>query len=71
MSIRTRAVGCVLPKGGEQKAFAARCSVAGTDLSTWLVRQGWANPKEPSEKALVAAEDAAKKEKIGLWCGSQ
>lgn len=69
--IRTRAVGCVLPKGGEQKAFAARCSVAGTDLSTWLVRQGWANPKEPSEKALVAAEDAAKKEKIGLWRGSQ
>jgi len=69
--IRTRAVSCVLPKGGEQKAFAARCSVAGTDLSTWLVRQGWANPKEPSEKALADAEVAAKKEKIGIWRGSQ
>jgi len=69
--IRTRAVSCVLPKGAEQKAFAARCSVAGTDLSTWLVRQGWANPKEPSEKALADAEVAAKKEKIGIWRGSQ
>jgi endonuclease YncB( thermonuclease family) len=69
--IRTRAVSCVLPKGAEQKAFAARCNVAGTDLSTWLVRQGWANPKEPSEKALADAEAAAKKEKIGIWRGSQ
>ncbi|HEY6920121.1 MAG TPA: hypothetical protein VI390_00750 [Methyloceanibacter sp.] len=69
--IRTRAVSCVLPKGAEQKAFAARCNLAGTDLSTWLVRQGWANPKEPSEKALADAEAAAKKEKIGIWRGSQ
>ena len=69
--IRTRAVSCVLPKGAEQKAFAARCNVAGTDLSTWLARQGWASPKEPSEKALADAEAAAKKEKIGNWRGSQ
>jgi endonuclease YncB( thermonuclease family) len=69
--IRTRAVSCALPAGGEQKAFAARCSVAGTDLSTWVVREGWANPKGTSEKTLADAEDAAKKEKIGLWRGSQ
>lgn len=69
--IRTRAVSCALPAGGEQKAFTARCSVAGTDLSTWVVREGWANPKDTSEKALADAEDAAKKEKIGLWRGSQ
>ena len=69
--IRTRAVSCALPAGGEQKAFAARCSVAGTDLSTWVVREGWANPKGTSEKALADAEDAAKKEKIGLWRGSE
>jgi endonuclease YncB( thermonuclease family) len=69
--IRTRAISCALPAGGEQKAFTARCSVAGTDLSTWVVREGWANPKGTSEKALADAEDAAKKEKIGLWRGSQ
>jgi endonuclease YncB( thermonuclease family) len=65
--IRTRAVGCALPQGGEQKAFTARCSVAGTDLSTWVVRQGWANPKDRTEKALADAEDAAKTDKAGLW----
>src|SRR5579885_1002713 len=69
--IRSRAVTCALPAGGEQKAFAARCSVAGTDLSTWVVRQGWANPKEGGEKALADAEDAAKKDRIGLWRGTQ
>jgi endonuclease YncB( thermonuclease family) len=69
--IRTRAVSCALPAGGEQKAFAARCSVAGTDLSTWVVREGWASAKETSEKALADAEDAAKKEKIGIWRGSE
>lgn len=65
--IRARAVTCALPTGGEQKSFAARCSVVGTDLSTWVVRQGWANPKDTSVKTLAEAEDAAKKEKIGLW----
>jgi endonuclease YncB( thermonuclease family) len=69
--IRTRAVSCALPQGGEQKTFTARCSVAGTDLSTWVVREGWANPKDPPEKALADAEDTAKKEKIGIWRGSQ
>jgi endonuclease YncB( thermonuclease family) len=67
--IRTRAVSCVLPQGGEQNAFAARCSVAGTDLSTWVVRQGWANAKAPAPKAIADAEDAAKKDKAGIWRG--
>jgi endonuclease YncB( thermonuclease family) len=69
--IRARAVSCILPQGGEQKAFTVRCSVAGTDLSTWVVREGWANPKDSAEKALADAEDAAKKDKVGLWRGSQ
>ncbi len=67
--IRTRAVGCALPPGGEQKAFTARCSVGETDLSTWVVRQGWANPKDRAAKTLADAEDAAKKDKVGLWRG--
>jgi endonuclease YncB( thermonuclease family) len=69
--IRARAANCTLPAGGEQTSFAARCSVAGTDLSTWLVRQGWANPKDGSDKALADAADAAKKDRIGLWRGAQ
>jgi endonuclease YncB( thermonuclease family) len=45
--IRYRAVTCTAPPGAETKDFAAQCSVMGQDLSTWLVRQGWATPREP------------------------
>jgi endonuclease YncB( thermonuclease family) len=69
--IRTRAVTCELPKSGEQKDFAARCTVAGTDLATWMVRQGWAEPKEGSERTLAEAAQAAKQEHVGLWRGAE
>jgi endonuclease YncB( thermonuclease family) len=69
--IRARAVTCELPKGGGHNIFIARCSVAGTDLSTWLVRQGWAEPKDPKEPALAEAAQAAKQEGLGLWRGAE
>ena len=65
--IRARAVSCALPKGGEHHIFETSCEVAGTDLSTWLVRQGWATPKGPNDAALAKAAAAAKSEKLGLW----
>ncbi|HEU0016951.1 MAG TPA: thermonuclease family protein [Methyloceanibacter sp.] len=65
--IRSRAVTCTLPPGGETKDFAARCSVMDQDLSTWLVRRGWASPQAGSEPELAEALDAAKTEKLGLW----
>ena len=61
------AVVCDLPEPGEQKSFTARCAVSGTDLSTWMVRQGWAKPNDPPEPALADAAEAAKSERIGLW----
>ena len=65
--VRARAVVCDLPEPGEQKSFTARCAVSGTDLSTWMVRQGWAKPNDPPEPALADAAEAAKAERIGLW----
>jgi endonuclease YncB( thermonuclease family) len=65
--IRYRAVTCTLPPGGETKDFVARCSVMGQDLSTWLVRQGWATPQAGAEPALAKALDAAKSDRRGLW----
>jgi endonuclease YncB( thermonuclease family) len=62
--IRGRAVACVLPKGGEHNIFDARCSVGGIDLSEWMVRQGWAEAKDP---ALVEAVKQAKADRLGLW----
>jgi endonuclease YncB( thermonuclease family) len=69
--IRARAVVCDLPEPSEQKSFRARCAVAGTDLSTWMVRQGWAKPNDPPEPALADAAEAAKSERIGLWRGTE
>jgi len=65
--IRSRAVSCTLPKSGEHNIFFARCSVGGTDLSVWMVRQGWAEPNDASEASLAEAAAAAKKERLGLW----
>jgi endonuclease YncB( thermonuclease family) len=65
--IRARAVVCDLPEPAEQKSFTARCAVSGTDLSNWMVRQGWVKPNDPPEPALADAAEAAKSERIGLW----
>jgi endonuclease YncB( thermonuclease family) len=69
--IRYRAITCPLPASGEQPDFAARCTVGVTDLSMWMVRQGWAKPKTVAEPALADALEAAKKEQIGLWGGAE
>jgi endonuclease YncB( thermonuclease family) len=66
--IRGRAITCVLPKGGEHNIFDARCSVGGIDLSEWMVRQGWAEEKDP---ALADAAKHAKADRLGLWRGGQ
>ena len=65
--IRSRAVTCTVPQGAASNDLAARCSVMGQDLSTWLVRRGWATPQRDSEVELAKALDAAKSEKLGLW----
>jgi endonuclease YncB( thermonuclease family) len=69
--IRSRAVTCTLPPGGERPEFASRCSVAGTDLATWMVRHGWAEPKQGGEQALADALKAAKGEHAGIWRGGE
>ena len=65
--IRSRAVTCTVPQGAASNDLAARCSVMDQDLSTWLVRRGWATPQRDSEVELAKALDAAKTEKLGLW----
>lgn len=65
--IRYRAVSCALPQGGEQPAFASRCRVGNTDLSTWMVREGWALPEPGAEPPLADAADAAKHDHLGIW----
>jgi endonuclease YncB( thermonuclease family) len=69
--IRARAVTCEVPKQSAPKDIVARCSVAEMDLSTWMVRQGWAEPKDTNEPALAQAAAAAKQDKLGVWRGAE
>jgi len=65
--IRGRAVLCQVPVSGEHKALTARCSVGGKDLSLWMVRQGWAEPKASAKAELTTALDTARKRRLGIW----
>jgi endonuclease YncB( thermonuclease family) len=65
--IRGRAVVCKVPATGKAKSVTTRCTLAGTDLSTWMVAQGWAKPASPAEPQLAKAAEAAQKNKIGVW----
>jgi endonuclease YncB( thermonuclease family) len=65
--IRYRAIKCALPPGGETSEFVSRCSVGGVDLSVWMVRQGWAKPKDGGGKDFAEALEAAKVDHAGLW----
>ncbi|ODS00062.1 hypothetical protein AUC68_02740 [Methyloceanibacter methanicus] len=65
--IRGRAVICHVPIKGQHEALTARCSVGGTDLSLWMVAQGWAKPKAPATATLKTAADAAQERRLGIW----
>jgi len=65
--IQGRAVRCHVPTSSDRPRLTARCTVGGTDLSLWMVSQGWAKPKDPAETKLAKAADAARKRKVGIW----
>ncbi len=67
--IRGRAVVCDLPPGGDQPEFSASCRIGKTDLSLWMVEQGWAEPASETNGGLAKAHDKAKRAKLGLWGG--
>ena len=63
--LRTRAVECEV-KGEIEQELVALCRVGTTDISNWLVRQGWAELDEDTD-AYADALKAAKKDRLGLW----
>ena len=65
--IRSRAVICTLPPGGETSDFSAKCRVRNQDLASWLVRQGWVTPTDANDKGLAEALKAAQADGAGLW----
>ncbi len=59
--VENRTVRCL--KAGP---YHARCFTGGTDLAQSLVRNGWAVPAK-SGVVYHDAEDAARREKLGMW----
>jgi endonuclease YncB( thermonuclease family) len=65
--IRWRAVTCTLPAGGVSPRFSAHCRIGGTDLSQWMLSQGWARVGLGADKSLRDAQKKAKEKKRGIW----
>lgn len=52
------------------RRIVARCSVAGSDLGAWMVRQGWAlDYSRYSGRAYEVDQDHAQSGRKGLWAG--
>ncbi len=43
------------------------CTVGGKNLNEAMVRSGWALARRTETEDYVAAEEAARTEKVGLW----
>lgn len=65
--IRGRSVECVVDDNAGRDEIVSRCTAGKTDISQWLVRQGWAEPASDADKILADAHDKAKEERLGFW----
>jgi endonuclease YncB( thermonuclease family) len=64
--IRGRAVECEMPTADGPDAGAV-CKVAGTDLSRWVIENGWAEPSPGAGETLQKAHAEAKDARRGLF----
>jgi len=51
----------------EDPELVVRCAVGRTDLATWLVEHGWAEPAAGAEETLASLAATAREEGRGLW----
>jgi endonuclease YncB( thermonuclease family) len=65
--VKGRAVACDRAGVATDGTDLGRCRVGETDIAEQMIRQGWASATEASEKRLVVAEAAARKQKLGIW----
>ncbi|MCX5513388.1 thermonuclease family protein [Kaistia algarum] len=65
--IRGLGVECLLSKDGGADSPTIPCRIGKTDLSLWLVGQGWAEPDVDAPASYQQAEKAARCARKGLW----
>ncbi|MBB4004863.1 MAG: hypothetical protein V7704_03470 [Aurantimonas endophytica] len=65
--LRGRSIRCAVPDdfGEAEETVATACSLGGSDIGEWLVRNGWAEAAVGGP--YVDAETEAKRERRGLW----
>ena len=65
--IRGRSITCALPPGAAGNDMTMSCAVVGIDISTWMVRRGWAKPLVEGDRSFADAVQEAKSVRAGLW----
>jgi endonuclease YncB( thermonuclease family) len=64
-----KSVRCEKKDVDRYKRIVAICYVGTTDVNAWLVREGWALAYRQYSKDYVAIEEAARRQKVGIWQG--
>jgi endonuclease YncB( thermonuclease family) len=67
--VKGKQVTCEIRTLDSYARWVSVCKVGDTDLSKYQVEQGWAVAYRRYSKDYVEAEDAARKEKRGIWSG--
>ncbi|MBC2858385.1 thermonuclease family protein [Stappia sp. 28M-7] len=65
--VRRHAITCDDMQDTPAGVVLAQCRKQGTDLAAWMVAQGWARPGEGAGEDLVAASEAAREARRGIW----
>jgi endonuclease YncB( thermonuclease family) len=69
--IGPRPVSCIEVDRDRYKRAVAVCTVAGTDIAEWLVKNGLAlDWPQYSKGSYAAAQSEAKRDNLGMWSGS-
>jgi endonuclease YncB( thermonuclease family) len=63
--LRRREVACTPAAGGETGPL--RCQIDGDDLAALILAAGGARASEDAPADLLAAEEQARSERVGLW----
>ena len=68
--IGNHTVSCKKTGTDRYRRVIAKCFADGTDLSKWMVLQGWAIAYRKYSMDYVAAEERARNQKAGIWAGT-
>lgn len=63
-------VTCAISGRDRYSRLVATCYLGGEDLNGWMVRQGWAVAYRHYGTQYVDEENAARRERLGIWASS-